>query len=92
MEVPGLTYPKYSDAGREAVVHAHPRDEHFKEDIIQAFYDAIKHKPDTPFGNVEADALADKDPTFGRGDFCSMIRGSAWRSAGSSGAKLSRRR
>jgi hypothetical protein len=26
------------------------------------------------------DALADKDPTFRRGNFCSVIRGPAWRS------------
>ena len=78
MDVLGLTYPEYTDAEREAVVHAHPRTEHFKEDIIQAFYDGIKHKPDTTFGNVKADVLADKDPHFHRGNFCSVIRGSRW--------------
>ena len=80
MDVLGLTYAEYSDAEREAVVHAHPRTKQFKEDIIQAFYDGIKHKPDTTFGNVKADVLADKDPAFMRGNFCSVIRGSAWRS------------
>jgi HD domain len=78
MDVLGLAYQDYSDAQRQAVVHAHPRPGHFKEDIIQAFYDGIKHKPDTTFGNVKADVLADKDPTFKRGNFCSVIRGSAW--------------
>ena len=52
MDVLGLTYTEYSDAVRQAVVRTHPRDSHFKEDIIQAFYDGIKHKPDTTFGNV----------------------------------------
>jgi hypothetical protein len=79
MDVLGLAYAEYSDAQREAVVHAHPRSGQFKVDIIQAFYDGIKHKPDTTFGNVKADVLADKDPTFRRGNFCSVIRGSAWR-------------
>ena len=79
MDVLGLTYPEYSEAEREAVVHAHPRPERFKEDIIQAFYDGIKHKPETTFGNVKADVLADKDPHFTRGNFCSVIRNSAWR-------------
>jgi HD superfamily phosphodiesterase len=78
MDVLGLTYPEYSDAERNAVVHAHPRSDHFKEDIIQAFYDGIKRKPDTTFGNVKADVLADKDPTFKRGNFCRVIRESAW--------------
>jgi hypothetical protein len=39
--------------------------EHFKEDIIQAFHDGIKHKPETTFSNVKAHVLADKDPAFG---------------------------
>jgi HD superfamily phosphodiesterase len=79
MDVLGIGYAEYSDAERDAVVHAHPRTAHFKEDIIQAFYDGIKHKPETTFGNVKADVLADKDPHFIRGNFCSVIRGSAWR-------------
>jgi HD superfamily phosphodiesterase len=78
MDVRGLTYAECSDAEREAVVQAHPRTSHFKEDIIQAFYDGIAHKAETTFGNVKADVLADKDPTFRRGNFCSVIRGSAW--------------
>jgi len=79
MDVLGLTYPEYSDAERNAVVQAHPRSGNFKEDIIQAFYEGIKRKPLTTFGNVKADVLADKDPNFKRGNFCSVIRGSAWR-------------
>jgi hypothetical protein len=80
MDVLGLSYAEYSDAEREAVVRAHPRTDQFKEDIIQTFYDGIKHKPETTFGNVKADVLADKDPAFRRGNFCSVIRGSAWKS------------
>jgi HD domain len=79
MDVLGLSYGEYSEAERKAVVHAHPRSAHFKEDIIQAFYDGIKHKPETTFGNVKADVLADKDPHFTRGNFCSVIRNSDWR-------------
>jgi hypothetical protein len=79
MDVLGIAYSEYSDAEREAVVHVHPRTPRFKEDIIQAFYDGNKHKPDTTFGNVNADVLADKGPHFARVNFCSVIRGSAWR-------------
>jgi hypothetical protein len=78
MDVLGLSYREFSEAERLAVSHAHPRGAHFKEDIIQAFYDGIKAKPDTTFGNVKADVLADKDPNFKRGNFCGVIRGSAW--------------
>lgn len=79
MDVLGLTYQQYSDAEREAVVKAFPRSDHFKEDIIQAFYDGIRHKPETTFGNVKADVLADKDPHFRRGNFCDVIRCSHWK-------------
>jgi hypothetical protein len=78
MDVLGIGYDNYSDADRAAVVGAHPRSERFKEDIIQSFYDGIKHKPDTTFGNVKADVIADKDASFKRGNFCAVIRGSAW--------------
>ena len=49
----------------------------FKEDIIQAFCDGIKHKPNTTFGNVKAEVIADKDPHCHRSNFCSVIRRSA---------------
>ena len=78
MDVLGIAYSEFSAAEREAVVRAHPRSRHFKEDIIQAFYDGIRHKPATTFGNVKADVLADKDPDFRPTNFCSVIRGSAW--------------
>ena len=79
MDVLGIGYSDFAEADRKAVVQAHPRTEHFKEDIIQAFYDGIKHKPESTFGNVKADVLADKDASFRRGNFCRVIRGSAWR-------------
>src|ERR1700735_216136 len=79
MDVLGIAYSEFSNADREAIVAAYPRTEHFKEDIIQAFYDGIKHKPETTFGNVKADVLADKDPKFQRMNFCSIIRGSQWK-------------
>ncbi len=79
MDVLGIAYSEFSDADREAIVAAYPRTEHFKEDIIQAFYDGIKHRPETTFGNVKADVLADKDPKFQRMNFCTVIRGSRWK-------------
>jgi hypothetical protein len=78
MDVLGVTYPQYSDQVRKAVVAEYPRTSNFKEDIIQAFYEGIHKKPETTFGNVKADVLADKDPNFVRGNFCSVIRSSSW--------------
>jgi hypothetical protein len=79
MDVLGIDYSSFTDSDRNAVVEAFPRTAHFKEDILQAFYDGIHHKPETTFGNVKADVLADKDPSFRRGNFCSVIRNSPWR-------------
>lgn len=78
MDVLGLTYSQYSDEVRNGVVAAYPRTPNFKEDIIQAFYDGIHKKPESTFGNVKADVLADKNPEFVRGNFCSVIRNSGW--------------
>ncbi|MDB5460590.1 MAG: hypothetical protein JWO72_2331, partial [Caulobacteraceae bacterium] len=78
MDVLGMAYERFSDEEREAVVRAFPRTPHFKEDIIQAFYDGVSRKPQTTFGNVKADVLADKDPHFHAGNFCTIIRGSRW--------------
>ncbi len=79
MDVLGIDYEGFSDEQREAVVAKYPRPQHFKEEILQAFYDGIRHKPETTFGNVKADVLADKDPAFVRGNFCEVIRGSQWK-------------
>jgi hypothetical protein len=79
MDVLGIDYASFTDADREAIAQMYPRTAHFKEDILQAFYDGIRHKPETTFGNVKADVLADKDPHFQRGNFCSVIRNSSWR-------------
>ena len=78
MDVLGLGFSVVSDRDRQLVVEAHPRDPQFKQGIIEAFYQGNKHKPDTTFGNVNADVLALKDPHFHRTDFCSIIQNSAW--------------
>ena len=80
MDVLGLTYAEYSAADRDAIVGLHPRGKRFKENIIQSFYEGIRHKPQTTFGNVKADVIELKDPGFKRGNFCSIILGSSWES------------
>ena len=78
MDVLGIAFPEFTEAEREAVVRAHPRPGHFKERIIQAFYDGFHHKPETTFGTVNADVLADNDRSFRPENFCRVIRASAW--------------
>jgi HD domain len=79
MDVLGIDYLSVPDAQREAVVTAHPRGDHFKEQIIHAFHDGFCHKPETTFGTVNDDVLALIDPKFKRTNFCSVILNSAWR-------------
>jgi hypothetical protein len=80
MDVLGLGFPSVSQRDRDQIVDAHPRGDHFKNNIIEAFYQGIKHKPDTTFGNVKADVLELKDPHFHRGNFCCVILDSPWSS------------
>jgi hypothetical protein len=78
MDVLGMDYEKFSQEEISAVTRQFPRTPEFKEAIIQAFYEGIKHKPQTTFGNVKADVLADKDGQFRPMNFCSIIRQSQW--------------
>ena len=78
MDVLGTAFSEFTDVEREAVVRAHQRPGRFKEEIIQAFYDGFHDKPETTFGTVNADVLADKDPSFRPENFCRVIRASAW--------------
>jgi hypothetical protein len=50
----------------------------FENRILQAFTAGTIHRPDTTFGNVNADALARFDPTFERTDFVDMIASRLW--------------
>jgi hypothetical protein len=78
MDVLGLAYDEFAAAQRTEVVQVHPREANFKEAIIDAFAEGTRRKPLTTFGNVKADVLALKDPTYKRLNFCSLILGSAW--------------
>jgi len=80
MDVLGIDYAAFTDVQRAAVVAAHPRGDRFKENIIQAFADGVKHRPESTFGTVNADVLALKDPGYRRVNFCNVIRESHWHS------------
>jgi hypothetical protein len=76
-DVLGIWYHEISEADRSEVVAAHPRPR-FKEGILRAFADGNAHRPESTFGNVNADVLAHVDPGFVRGDFVEVIRRSPW--------------
>jgi len=79
MDVAGRGYDEFTDAEREAVLAAFPREADFKSGIIDAFYQGMKHRPDSTVGTFNDDFLALKDPHFHRVDMCTVIHASKWR-------------
>jgi len=80
MDVVGRGYEQFSEEQREAVLSAFPRGDDFKHGIIDAFYQGMKHRPETTFGTFNDDVLAFKAPHFQRLNFCSIILASPWAS------------
>ena len=78
MDVLGFAYKEFDEQQRLGVVAAHPRGNQFKQDIIDAFYHGMAHRPASTFGTVNDDVLAFKNPKFERADFCKIILTSAW--------------
>ena len=77
MDVLGIAYEQFTDAQRSGR-GAPARGGDFKNNIIQAFYDGMKHRPNSTFGTVNADVLALKDMSFQPINFCRVILNSAW--------------
>ncbi|SIO84757.1 HD domain-containing protein [Nocardiopsis sp. JB363] len=77
LDVLGIGYHTVSDDQRQAVVQAHPRPD-FKNQILAAFTEGLKDRPQTTFGNVKADVLAHYLPGFVPGDFVEVIKNSHW--------------
>ena len=75
LDVLGFGFDDISAEDREAVFAEYPRID-FKESIIQAFADGFADKPDTTFGTMNADVLAEKLPGYERPNFCAIIRAS----------------
>jgi hypothetical protein len=60
-----------------AVTAAHPRPD-FKQRILTAFNDGMKHRPHSTFGTVNDDVLAHFDPAFARDNFVDIILRNTW--------------
>jgi hypothetical protein len=76
-DVLGIQLGAIEAAEIEAVTAVHPRP-NFKAEILQAFADGFKDRPDTTFGTVNADVLEHFVPGFHRIDFVDVIKNSAW--------------
>ncbi|UMB71379.1 HD domain-containing protein [Mycobacterium paraterrae] len=76
-DVIGIGRDELAPEAIDAVVAAHPRPD-FKNRILAAFNDGMKHRPDTTFGTMNDDVLAHFDPAFQRQDFVELIRNNSW--------------
>jgi hypothetical protein len=76
-DVLGIGYHDLNIGMIEAVTTAHPRP-NFTSQILAAFTDGFKDRPDTTFGTVNADVLRHFVPGYTPDDFVEIIRASSW--------------
>ena len=76
-DVLGIGLDELSAETVSAVTAAHPRPD-FKNRILAAFNDGMKHRPGSTFGTMNDDVLAHFDPTFKRENFVDIIRNNSW--------------
>ncbi|GAA1347781.1 HD domain-containing protein [Arthrobacter roseus] len=76
-DVLGIGYRDLDRADLDAVTAVHPRPD-FKKRILAAFTDGNQHRPETTFGNVNADVLDAFCPGFQRTNFVDLIQNSDW--------------
>jgi HD domain len=77
VDVVGVGRDQLAAEALAAVTAAHPRPQ-FKQRILAAFNDGMKHRPQTTFGTMNADVLAHFDPTFEGVDFVDKILNNSW--------------
>jgi len=76
-DVLGFDLDEITPEDRAAVVAVHERP-NFKNNILKAFTEGMKDRPDTTFGTMNDDVLAHFVPGFVRQDFVEIIRGNPW--------------
>jgi HD superfamily phosphodiesterase len=76
-DVLGIGRNNLSAKAIQEVTAAHPRPD-FKNRILRAFTDGMKHRPRSTFGTVNADVLQHFDDSFVRDDFVEIILTSSW--------------
>jgi hypothetical protein len=76
-DVLGIGRSDLSSDEIEAVTAAHPRPD-FKNRILRAFNDGMKHRPDSTFGTMNDDVLQHFDDSFVRANFVQIILNNSW--------------
>jgi hypothetical protein len=77
LDVMGDLYETLSEATRNEIVGAFPRDG-FKSKIVHAFFEGFRHKPQTTFGNIKADVVERLQPGYTSPNFVDLIAASSW--------------
>lgn len=76
-DVLGIDRDELAPEDLAAVTAAHPRPD-FKQRILTAFNDGMRHRPHSTFGTVNADVLEHFDPAFVRDNFVDIILNNTW--------------
>ena len=76
-DVLGIGRNDLSAEAIEAVTAAHPRPD-FKNRILRAFNDGMKHRPGSTFGTMNDDVLQHFDDSFVRDNFVQIILNNSW--------------
>jgi HD domain len=77
IDVVGIGREDLAPDALAAVTAAHPRPD-FKNRILAAFNDGMKHRSQTTAGTMNADVLEHFDPAFERVDFVDKILNNSW--------------
>ncbi|WP_420871373.1 HD domain-containing protein [Lysinibacillus xylanilyticus] len=77
LDVMGDGYHDLTNEERNEIINAFPRNQ-FKQNILPAFFEGFKHKPETTFGNIKSDVCALFIPNYKAKNFCECVLHSPW--------------
>ena len=77
LDVMGDGYHDLTNKERNEIINAFPRNQ-FKQNILPAFFEGFKHKPETTFGNIKSDVCALFIPNYKPKNFCECVLHSPW--------------
>lgn len=76
-DVVGKNFDLISEETRQQITKAFPRNQ-FKQNILHAFLEGFKHKPETTYGTINADICEVLLPGYKRPNFCNHVLHSRW--------------
>ncbi|WP_145945460.1 HD domain-containing protein [Paenibacillus sp. Y412MC10] len=76
-DVVGKNFELISEEIRRQIVDVFPRNR-FKHNILRAFFEGFKHKPETTYGTINADICELFLPGYKRPNFCHHVLHSRW--------------